>query len=316
MYEQILSDLHSAGNAGEFYTPRPLTELMVDRVNPQLKDREVVLDPACGTGGCLTATISHLEGQVNKKSGATDRKALAECIRGFERKQLPYLLCVTNMLLHGIEVPSMIERRNTLGHPWNGWTKDDKASCIITNPPFGGLEDEKVGADYLIKTRETADMFMSLIVKKLLRDNGRAAVVLPDGFLFGEGTKNLIKRDLLKRLQPSHDRATPKRRLQSLHGHQNKSAVLHEGTADRNDLVCRHRYPKGQKSYSKTKPLRIAEFDTLKAWWGNESDGFKDRVVTDRALGHFHSSKRRTKLKPRRSRIGTKPSSSGTKPMP
>ena len=119
VYEQMLNDLRSAGNAGEFYTPRAVTEFMVDRVNPQLKKREVVLDPACGTGGFLTATIAHFEGQFGKKSGAKDRKAIADCIRGFERKQLPHLLCVTNMLLHGIAVPSMIERRNTLANPWN-----------------------------------------------------------------------------------------------------------------------------------------------------------------------------------------------------
>ena len=121
IYEQILNDLRSAGNAGEFYTPRAITKFMVQRVNPRLKKRETVLDPACGTGGFLTATIDHFDSQISEKSGAEDKKAIEQCIRGIERKQLPHLLCTTNMLLHGIDVPSQIEHRNTLAKGWNDW---------------------------------------------------------------------------------------------------------------------------------------------------------------------------------------------------
>ena len=204
VYEQILNDLRSAGNAGEFYTPRAITEFMVKMVNPSLKKRETVLDPACGTGGFLTATITHLEGQISKKSGAEDRKAIAQCIRGIEKKQLPHLLCVTNMMLHGIDVPSMIEHRNTLAKPWNDWKRTERVSCVITNPPFGGMEDDGVGNDYHadVRTRETADMFLVLIVEKLLEDNGgRGAVVLPDGTLFGEGVKAKVKKLLMEKCQ-------------------------------------------------------------------------------------------------------------------
>jgi hypothetical protein len=132
VYEQILNDLRSAGNAGEFYTPRAITEFMVKMVNPSLKKRETVLDPACGTGGFLTAAIAHLEGQISKKSGAEDRKAIAQCIRGIEKKQLPHLLCVTNMMLHGIDVPSMIEHRNTLATGWNDWKLTEREKAILT----------------------------------------------------------------------------------------------------------------------------------------------------------------------------------------
>jgi len=288
VYEQMLNDLRSAGNAGEFYTPRPLTELMVDRVNPQLRKREVVLDPACGTGGFETATIAHFEKQVSKKSGAKDRKAIAECIRGFERKQLPHLLCVTNMLLHGIEVPSMIERRNTLARPWNDWQKTERVQCVITNPPFGGLEDEGVGADYPsdLRTRETADMFLTLIVKKLLTDGGRGAVVLPDGTLFGEGVKSKVKKLLLEECNLHTIVRLPNGVFSPYTGIKTNLLFFTKGKPTETIWYYEHRYPEGQKSYSKTRPLRIEEFDALKEWWGNESDGFKDRVETEQAWAH------------------------------
>jgi type I restriction enzyme M protein len=204
IYEQILNDLRSAGNAGEFYTPRAVTDFMVQMVNPSLKKRETVLDPACGTGGFLTSTIAHLDKQITKKSSAADRKAIAGCIRGIEKKQLPHLLCTTNMLLHGIEVPSMIERRNTLGKGWNEWRADERVDCVITNPPFGGMEEEGVGSDYPtdVRTRDTADMFLVLIVKKLLKEKGgRGTVVLPDGTLFGDGVKAKVKELLTENCQ-------------------------------------------------------------------------------------------------------------------
>lgn len=181
VYEQMLNDLRGAGNAGEFYTPRAITAFMVDRVNPILSKRETVLDPACGTGGFLTATIDHFRHQINHQSSAEDQRAIEALIYGIEKKQLPHLLCTTNMLLHGIDVPSQIEHRNTLGRPWNDWGAREKVDCLITNPPFGGYEDDGVGSDYPadLKTRETADMFIALIIKKLLKENGRIA-----GWLF------------------------------------------------------------------------------------------------------------------------------------
>lgn len=200
VYEQMLNDLRGAGNAGEFYTPRAITAFMADRVNPRLDKRETVMDPACGTGGFLTAAIDHFRNQLSIKSSAEDKRAIEDLIHGIEKKQLPHLLCTTNMLLHGIDAPSQIEHKNTLGIGWNEWSANDKVDCIITNPPFGGYEDDGVGSDYPadLRTRETADMFMALIIKKLLKENGRAAVVLPDGFLFGDGIKGTLKKLLLR----------------------------------------------------------------------------------------------------------------------
>ena len=286
IYEQILNDLRSAGNAGEFYTPRAVTEFMVRQVNPSLKQRETVLDPACGTGGFLTATIDHFEQQLSAKSSAEDKKAIADCIRGIEKKQLPHLLCTTNMLLHGIEVPSMIEHRNTLAKPWNDWSLNERVDCVITNPPFGGMEDDGVGDDFPsnIQTRETADMFLVLIVKKLLKDNGgRAAVVLPDGTLFGEGVKAKVKELLMENCQLHTIIRLPKGVFNPYTGIKTNLLFFTKGKPTDNIWFYEHQYPEGVKSYSKTKPLRIEEFAPITQWWGRESNGFADRVETDQA---------------------------------
>ena len=286
IYEQILNDLRSAGNAGEFYTPRAITEFMVNQVNPSLKQRETVLDPACGTGGFLTATIAHLEKQITKKSGTEDKKAVADCIRGIEKKQLPHLLCTTNMLLHGIEVPSMIEHRNTLAKPWNDWTLNERVACVITNPPFGGNEDDGVGDDFPsnIQTRETADLFLVLIVKKLLKDNGgRAAVVLPDGTLFGEGVKAKVKELLMENCQLHTIVRLPNGVFNPYTGIKTNLLFFTKGKPTDTLWFYEHQYPEGVKSYSKTKPLRIEELEPITQWWGKESDGFADRVETEQA---------------------------------
>ena len=285
VYEQILNDLRSAGNAGEFYTPRAVTQFMVDRVNPRLDKREKVLDPACGTGGFLTAAIDHFRHQLTTKSSAEDKRAIEELIRGIEKKQLPHLLCTTNMLLHGIDVPSQIERRNTLAVGWNEWGANDKVMCIVTNPPFGGYEDDTVGSGYHHPTKETADLFMQLIVK-LLEEGGRAAVVLPDGFLFGDGIKAEIKRRLLRQCRLHTIVRLPKgvfapyTTIKTNLLFFTKGATVDDGTEHfHTDTIWfyEHPYPAGYKSYSKTKPIRIEEFKPEQEWWGNEENDFADR---------------------------------------
>ncbi|MDP1786873.1 class I SAM-dependent DNA methyltransferase [Nitrosomonas sp.] len=186
IYEKILADLQSAGNAGEYYTPRAVTQFMVDILNPQLG--ESVLDPACGTGGFLTCTIDRLKAQVKT---AADRTTLQDCIHGVEKKPLPHMLAMTNLMLHGIDVPSNIRHDNTLSRPLKDYGPKDRVDIIVTNPPFGGMEEDGIENNFPRKyqTRETADLFMALIMHLLKHDTGRAAVVLPDGFLFGEGTK-------------------------------------------------------------------------------------------------------------------------------
>ena len=292
VYEQMLNDLRGAGNAGEFYTPRAITAFMADRVNPRLDKRETVMDPACGTGGFLTAAIDHFRNQLSTKSSAEDKRAIEELIYGIEKKQLPHLLCTTNMLLHGIDVPSQIEHRNTLGIGWNEWNANDKVDCIITNPPFGGYEDDGVGSDYPadLRTRETADMFMALIIKKLLKENGRAAVVLPDGFLFGDGIKGTLKKLLLRDCKLHTIIRLPKgvfapyTTIKTNLLFFTKGATVDDGTEHfHTDTIWfyEHSYPAGYKSYSKTKPIRLEEFKPEQEWWGDESNDFADRVENE-----------------------------------
>ena len=193
LYEKILRDLQSAGNAGEFYTPRAVTQFIVDMVNPKLGEK--VFDPATGTGGFLVCAIEHLRKQTRNEE---DHARLQASIAGVEKKQLPHMLCVTNLMLHGVEVPSLIAHGNTLARPLRDYTPAERVDVVITNPPFGGIEEPGIEAGFPadVRTKETADLFLVLI-KHILKDGGRAAVVLPDGTLFGDGVKARIKEQLL-----------------------------------------------------------------------------------------------------------------------
>jgi type I restriction enzyme M protein len=193
IYEKILKDLQSAGNAGEFYTPRAVTQFIVEQVNPRLG--ESILDPACGTGGFLTCAIEHLRKQAKTED---DEAIIQQCFAGIEKKHLPHVLCMTNLLLHGIDVPSSVRHDNTLARPLRDWSPKERVDVIVTNPPFGGMEEDGIEANFPaeFRTRETADLFLVLLMK-LLRPGGRAGLVLPDGTLFGEGVKTRIKEALL-----------------------------------------------------------------------------------------------------------------------
>lgn len=285
IYEQILNDLRSAGNAGEFYTPRAITTVMVQLVNPRLDKREVVMDPACGTGGFLTATINHLRGQLPNNASAAGYTVIERSIIGFEKKQLPHLLCTTNLLLHKIDIPNQADRRNTLAWPWDDWPLGDEVDCVITNPPFGGMEDKGVGSDYPddLRTRETSDMFITLIVKKLLRDGGRGAVVLPDGFLFGEGIKSRIKKLLMEECNLHTIIRLPNGVFAPYTSIKTNLLFFTKGKPTETIWFYEHPYPKGRKSYSKTKPIRIEEFAQEKAWWGKEENDFVERQESELA---------------------------------
>ncbi len=279
LYEKLLKDLQAAGNAGEFYTPRAVTQFMVDMVNPQLG--EVVLDPATGTGGFLVCAIEHLRRQVNNPEQET---VLQRSIRGVEKKQMPHMLCVTNLMLHGIEVPSQILHDNTLVRPLRDYSATDRVDVVLTNPPFGGTEEPGIeqGFPADVRTKETADLFLVLI-KHILKHNGRAAIVLPDGTLFGEGVKTRIKEQLLAECNLHTIVRLPNGVFAPYTGIKTNLLFFTKGQPTQHIWYYEHPYPPGVKNYNKTKPIRIEEFDAEKAWWGTETDGFAARVENERA---------------------------------
>jgi type I restriction enzyme M protein len=264
IYEKILADLQAAGNAGEYYTPRAVTQFMVDILNPQLG--EIVLDPACGTGGFLSCTIDHLDRQVKK---ADDREILQRSLRGIEKKSLPHMLAMTNMMLHGIDVPTNIRHDNTLGRQLQSYTPKDRVDIVMTNPPFGGMEEDGIEGNFLKKyqTRETADLFMALIMHLLKHDTGRAAVVLPDGFLFGEGVKTTLKRELLEEFNLHTIVRLPKGVFSPYTSISTNILFFEKGGPTKTVWFFEHPYPEGYKAYSRTRPLTIGEFDLEKKWW-------------------------------------------------
>ena len=280
IYEQILRDLQSAGNAGEFYTPRAVTRFIVNRVDPKLA--ETILDPACGTGGFLTCTIDHKREKYVKTR--EDEETLIASIRGVEKKAMPHMLAVTNMILHGIDTPTNIRHDNTLSRPYKDYGNADRVNVIVTNPPFGGMEEDGIENNFpaTYRTRETADLFMALIIK-LLKDKGRAAVVLPDGFLFGEGMKTRLKQALLEECNLHTIVRLPNGVFNPYTGIKTNILFFTKGQPTKQVWYYEHPYPEGVKSYNKTKPMRFEEFQTEIDWWGNEADGFAGRVQTEQA---------------------------------
>ena len=269
IYEKILKDLQSAGNAGEFYTPRAVTQFMVDMTDPKLG--ETVLDPACGTGGFLTGAIEHVRSNYVKT--ADDEKMLQESIHGVEKKALPHLLCTTNMLLHGIEVPSRIRHDNTLARPLRDYGPKDRVNVVLTNPPFGGMEEDGIETNFPspYRTRETADLFLVFIMH-ILKPGGRCAMVLPDGTLFGEGVKTRIKEKLLRECNLHTIVRLPNGVFSPYTGIKTNLLFFEKGTPTKEIWYYEHPYPKGYKSYSKTKPIRIEEFDLEKKWWDKREE--------------------------------------------
>ncbi len=264
IYEGILRDLQSAGNAGEYYTPRAVTQFAVDMVDPKLGEK--IIDPACGTGGFLACAIEHVRSKY-VKDGKDDKKLQAS-IYGSDKKPMPHLLCVTNMILHGIEAPSQIQRLNPLDRPLRDYGPKDRVDVVVTNPPFGGQEEPGVENNFpaTLKTRETADLFLVLVMN-LLNDGGRAAIVLPDGTLFGEGVKTRIKEKLLDECNLHTIVRLPKGVFSPYASIQTNILFFTKGTKTKEIWYYEHPYPQGYKSYSKTKPIQIEEFAPEKAWW-------------------------------------------------
>lgn len=270
IYETILKELQSAGSAGEFYTPRPVTQFIVDMINPKLGN--IVLDPACGTGGFLISTLNHLKKDIKT---IEDQKLLEKTLKGIEKKPLPHLLGMTNLILHDVEVPN-IRHDNSLSRPLIDYTDRDKVNIVVTNPPFGGAEEEGIENNFPaeFKTRETADLFLILIMK-LLRDEGKCGIVLPDGFLFGEGVKTRIKEKLLSEFNLHTIVRLPNGVFSPYTGIRTNLLFFEKNSKGTKEVwYFEHPLPEGAKTYNKTKPMRHEEFEFEKEWW-NDRDNEK-----------------------------------------
>lgn len=266
LYEKILKDLQSSGNSGEFYTPRAVTRFMVEMINPLLGER--VMDPACGTGGFLACTMDHIKasGVINTPE---ESQILQGQIYGIEKKQLPHLLCTTNMLLHGIEVPSQIRHDNTLARPLRDWGPRDRVNVVVANPPFGGMEEDGIELNFpaATRTRETADLFLQLIVH-ILEANGRAAIVLPDGTLFGEGVKTKLKEKLLTECNLHTIVRLPSSVFAPYTSIKTNILFFEKGASTENIWYYEVLLPPGIKAFNKTKPMKLEHFDDCARWWG------------------------------------------------
>lgn len=268
IYETMLKELQSAGNAGEFYTPRPVTNFMVEMINPSLNDK--IADFACGTGGFLTSTLDYLKNQVKT---VEDKELYDNSIYGIEKKSLPYLLCITNLLLHDIDEPN-IEHRNSFDRNVKDYKENEKYDVVLMNPPYGGHEVKNIQANFPSNLRgsETFDLFMTLIMYRL-KQNGRCAVILPDGFLFGvDNTKVNIKEKLMK----DFNLHTIVRMPSSVFAPYTSitTNILFFDKTKPTDKVWFYRMdmPEGYKNFSKTKPILNKHFDDVKEWWNDRKE--------------------------------------------
>ena len=274
IYESILKELQSAGASGEFYTPRAVTDFMAKMIQPKIGEQ--VADFACGTGGFLTSWLKEL---AKKIETTEDQAAYNTSIYGIEKKQFPYMLCITNMLLHGIDLPK-IYHDNTLLKDVLDYTVDDQFDVILMNPPYGGNEKTEVKNHFPadLASSETADLFMSVIMYRL-KKNGRAAVILPDGFLFGtDNAKVSIKKKLFSEfnlhtiIRMPHSVFAPYTSITT-------NILFFDNTQPTEETwFYRLDMPEGYKNFSKTKPMELVHFNPVIEWWNNreeiEIDGF------------------------------------------
>ena len=277
IYETILKELKSAGSSGEFYTPRAVTEFIVEMVNPTLG--ETILDPACGTGGFLKCAVDHI-----RKNEASSNKidSLQNFIRGVEKKPLPHLLCTTNLILHDFDTPH-IDRGNMLTQPFDSWKGKDLVNIVLSNPPFGGIEEDGTEKNFpdKFRTKETADLFLALIIK-ILKKNGRAGVVLPDGSLSGNGVTTKIRKELLTKCNLHTIIRLPKGVFNPYTSIKTNILFFDKGTKTRETWYYEMPYPEGYKNFNKSKPITINHFNQIKKWWYNRiEDNFAQKITIE-----------------------------------
>ena len=268
IYETILKELQSAGSAGEFYTPRAVTDFMAQVIQPQIG--ETMADFACGTGGFIVSWLKELKKLVNTTE---DEEAYSNSIYGIEKKQFPYMLCVTNLLLHGLDVPQ-VYHSNTLLHDVLDYTESDKVDVILMNPPYGGSEKADVKNHFPtdLASSETADLFMAVIMFRL-KQNGRAAVILPDGFLFGtDNAKVNIKKKLLREFN-LHTIIRLPGSVFSPYTSITTNILFFDNTHPTEETwFYRLDMPEGYKHFSKTKPMKLEHFQPVLDWWNDRQE--------------------------------------------
>lgn len=269
IYETILKSLQSAGNAGEFYTPRAVTDFMVEVLQPKLGER--VADFACGTGGFLTSTLKVLDSQVKT---VEDRELFQKSLYGIEKKPLPHMLCVTNLLLHDLDNP-MIEHGNGLERNVREYRKDDRFDIVIMNPPYGGSEGAAIKNNFPkdLQSGETADLFMSVAMyrlKHLSEGGGRCAIIIPDGFLFGaDGAKTAIKKKLINDFN-LHTIIRLPNSVFAPYTSITTNILFFDNSKVTDDVwFYRLDMPEGQKHFSKTRPMKLEHFNPCLDWWQN-----------------------------------------------
>jgi len=275
IYELILKEIQSAGSAGEFYTPRAVTDFMAKMIKPQIGEK--CADFACGTGGFLTSWLKELSTKIKSTE---DQSEYNSSIYGIEKKQFPYMLCITNMLLHDIDIP-MIYHGNSLLNDVLNYTDDDKFDVILMNPPYGGNEKTEVKNHFPddLASSETADLFMSVIMYRL-KKTGRCAVILPDGFLFGtDNAKTAIKKKLLTEFNLHTVIRLPHSVFAPYTSITTNILFFDAGDITRNIWFYRLDMPDGYKNFSKTKPMKLEHFNPVIEWWNNREeivvDGFE-----------------------------------------
>ncbi|MEI6140437.1 MAG: class I SAM-dependent DNA methyltransferase [Mariniphaga sp.] len=267
IYEDILQGLATKKDTGEFYTPRAVTQLVIDMVDPQLGEK--LKDPANGTGGFLVCAIEHLRKQVKN---VADLKILQETITGTELKPLPFMLSVVNLIIHDIEVPQ-IENGDSLSLELTSISHADKVDIIVTNPPFGGVVGDGMETNFPLnfRTKESADLFLILFIQ-LLKEGGRAGIVLPDGSLTGEGVKSRVREKLLNDCNLHTIIRLPQSVFAPYATVNTNLLFFTKGKPTKEIWYYEHVLPDGYKAYSKTKPIRIEEFGDIKDWWNNRAE--------------------------------------------
>jgi len=267
IYEDILQGLASKKDTGEFYTPRAVTQFIVDILNPQLGEK--FKDPASGTGGFLVCGVEHMKKQVKN---IHDLEMLQQCISGTELKPLPFMLCVINLITHDIAIPN-IENTDALSREYTSVRQADRVDIIAANPPFGGVVGDGMETNFPLnfRTKESADLFLILFIH-LLKDGGRAGIVLPDGSLTGDGVKQRVRQKLMEDCNVHTIIRLPNSIFKPYATVATNLLFFEKGKSTKEIWYYQHKYQEGVKSYSKTNPLKLEELDPIKAWWNNRTE--------------------------------------------